>query len=119
VPTGGKNVPGSPAWLNKCAINVKFAGIEAQLVGDYVGKRFATYTNDLSVPAYFLMGLSFTAPLPMATGEFLRSARLSLNVSNLADKKGISTLVVGAASGTYNSLPIPPRQAFLTLAVDF
>ena len=119
VPTSGKFVPGSPSWLNKFAVNANFDGVEAQLIGDYVGKRYATYTNDLSVPSYFLLGLSLSAKLPVAVSKSLHEARLSLNVSNLANKTGISTLVVGAASGTFNSFPIAPRQVFLTLAVDF
>lgn len=119
VPTAGKSVPGSPSWLNKFAVDANFDGVEAQLIGDYVGKRYATYTNDLSVPSYFLLGLSLSAKLPLAANNFLNEARLSLNVSNLTNRKGISTLVVGAASGTYNSFPIAPRQVFLTLAVNF
>lgn len=119
VPTAGKFVPGSPTWLNKFAVNANFNGVETQLSGDYVGKRYATYNNDLSVPSYFLLGLSFSGKLPNFTNSLLHEARLSLNVSNLANKHGISTLVVGAASGTYNSFPIAPRQVFLTLAVNF
>lgn len=119
VPTAGKFVPASPTWLNKFAVNANFNGVETQLSGDYVGKRYATYTNDLSVPSYFLLGLSFSGKLPNFTNSLLHEARLSLNVSNLANKRGISTLVVGAASGTYNSFPIAPRQVFLTLAVNF
>jgi hypothetical protein len=29
--------------------------VEAQFIGDYVGKRFATYVNDAAVDAYFLV----------------------------------------------------------------
>jgi iron complex outermembrane receptor protein len=119
VPTAGKFVPGSPSWLNKFAVNANVDGIEVQLSGDYVGQRYATYTNDLSVPSYFLLGLSLSGKLPIATSKSLHEARLSLNISNLANKRGISTLVVGAAAGTYNSFPIAPRQLFLTLALVF
>jgi iron complex outermembrane receptor protein len=119
VPTAGKLVPGSPTWLNKFSLNANFDGIEAQLIGDYVGKRYATYTNDLSVPSYFLMGFSLSGKLPVATNNFLRGMKLSLNVSNLANKRGILTPVVGAASATYNSFPIAPRQVFLTIAINF
>lgn len=119
VSTAGKRVPGSPAWLNKFVASANFDGVEAQLVGDYVGQRYATFTNDLAVPAYFLLGLGLNARLPLADYPWLRQARLSLNVSNLANRKGVSTLVVGAASGTYNTFPIAPRQVFVTLALDF
>ena len=37
----------------------------------------------------------------------------------LADREGSLNVVVGAASGTYNTFPIAPRQGFLTLMADF
>lgn len=119
VPTAGKRVPGSPAWLNKFVASANFGGVEAQLIGDYVGQRYATYTNDLAAPGYFLLGLGVNGKLPLASNTWLRAASLSLNISNLANRKGVSTLVVGAASGTYNTFPIAPRQVFVTLALDF
>ena len=41
-----------------------------------------------------------------------------MNVSNLLQKKGIYEVVVGAASGTYNTYPIPPRQVFVTFSAN-
>lgn len=119
VSTAGKRVPGSPAWLNKLVASANFDVFEAQIIADYVGKRYATFTNDLAVSAYFLVGLGLNGKLPTANNPWLREARLSLNISNLANRKGVSTLVVGAASGTYNTFPIAPRQVFFTLALDF
>ena len=49
----------------------------------------------------------------------IRDATISLNVTNLADVKATSSLVVGAASGTYNTYPLPPRMAFVTLSANF
>ena len=115
VPTAGKNVPASPDWMNKSVLSAKFGAFEAQLVGDYVGKRYATYTNDLSVPSYFLTSLQASYALPLEN-QWLHDAKLSLNVSNLADKKGVYEVIVGAASGTYNTYPIPPRQFFVTFS---
>ena len=46
----------------------------------------------------------------------LHDAKLSFNVSNLANKKGVYEVIVGAASGTYNTYPIPPRQFFVTFS---
>jgi iron complex outermembrane receptor protein len=57
VPTAGTSAPDSPKWLNKVVASANFGPLEGQLTGDFVGKRFATYTNDLSVKSYFLMGL--------------------------------------------------------------
>ncbi|WP_338112511.1 hypothetical protein [Sphingomonas insulae] len=44
---------------------------------------------------------------------------VSVNVTNITDKKAASTLSVGAASGTYNYFPVAPRQVFATIAAGF
>ena len=119
VATAGKAVPGSPEWLNKFVATLTVANTEFQLIGDYVGKRYATYTNDLNVSSYFLMSLGVSGKLPFLNGGTIKNARYRLNVSNLANREGDLNVVVGAASGTYNTFPIAPRQGFLTLMADF
>lgn len=119
VATAGKVVPGSPEWLNKFIATLTVADTEFQLIGDYVGKRYATYTNDLSVSSYFLTSLGISGKLPFLENTFFKNARYRVNVSNLANRRGSLNVVVGAASGTYNTFPIPPRQGFLTLTADF
>jgi hypothetical protein len=114
VPTAGKNVPASPNWLNKFVANASFGALSGQLIGDYVGKRYTTYTNDLSVPSFFL--LSAQASYAFGDLGWLRDSKLSLNVSNLLQKKGTYEIVVGAAAGTYNTYPIAPRQFFVTFS---
>jgi iron complex outermembrane recepter protein len=119
VPTAGKSVPGSPEWMNKFVATATVADSEFQLIGDYVGKRYATYTNDLSVPSYFLLSLGVSGKLPFLDGGVVKNARYRVNVSNLLDRSGSLNVVVGAADKTYNTFPIPPRQAFLTVMADF
>jgi hypothetical protein len=119
VLTAGKKVPGSPEWMNKTVATLNLADTEFQLIGDYVGKRYATYTNDLSVSNYFLMSLAISGKLPFLDGSLLKNARYRLNVANLANREGDLNVVVGAASGTYNTFPIAARQGFLTLMADF
>jgi len=119
VPTAGKTIPGSPEWMNKFVATATVADTEFQLIGDYVGKRYATYTNDLAVKSYFLMSLGVAGKLPFLNSNWIKNARYRVNISNLADKKGDLNVVVGAASGTYNTFPIAPRQGFLTLMADF
>ena len=118
VPTCGKQVPGSPRWMNKTVATLNYGMFEAQLVGDYVGRRFATYANDTSVPSYFLASLRLGVELP-APLIHVRKAELSLNVTNLFDTQGWSTVSVGSANNTYSVYPIAPRQVFGTLAVGF
>jgi len=117
--TAGKKVPGSPEWMDKFVATLTVADTELQLSGDYVGKRYATYTNDLSVKSYFLTNLGVSGKLPFLNGGWVKNARYRLNVTNLTNKEGDLNVVVGAASGTYNTFPIAPRQGFLTLMADF
>jgi len=119
VPTAGKKVPGSPAWLNKTVVSANYGMFDAQLVGDYLGKRYATYTNDLSVPSYFTLAGRIGATIPFADGAFVRTATVSLNVTNITNKRAASTLSIGAASGTFNQFPLAPRQVFGTVSLNF
>jgi hypothetical protein len=111
--TKAKQVPASPMWMNKTSLLARWKTFEWQVSIDYLGKRYATYTNDLSVPASLLTDLAIQTTLPAASLG-LREASISLHVQNLQNRRGISTLVVGAATNTYNSFPIPPRQIFLS-----
>jgi iron complex outermembrane receptor protein len=120
VPTAGKMVPNSPEWMNKFIATAKFGGsadVEAQLLGDYVGKRYATYTNDLHIAGYFLLGLNVSGKLPVADG-FLKNLRWSVSATNLLNRKGVLQPVVGQASDSYATYPIAPRMGFVTLKAD-
>ncbi len=120
IPTAGKSVPNSPEWMNKFVATVKpGADVEVQLTGDYVGKRYATYTNDLSIAGYFLMGLNVSGrlPVPAAIGA-VKNLRWSVGVTNLLDREGALQPVVGQPSGSYATYPIAPRMGFITLKAD-
>jgi iron complex outermembrane receptor protein len=119
VPTAGKKVPGSPDWVYKFIASANYSIFDVQLVGDYLGKRYATYTNDLSVPSYFTLSGRLGAAIPLGDGAFVKELNVSLNVTNLTDKKAASTLSIGAASGTYNAFPLAPRQWFGTISAKF
>lgn len=118
VQTAGKFVPNTPEWMNKFVATWKpGADIELQLTGDYVGKRYATYTNDLDVPGYFLMALGVSGKVPLPAG-FLKNLRWTVSATNLLDRKGPLQPVVGQPSGSYATYPIPPRMGFITLKAD-
>ncbi|WP_294047171.1 TonB-dependent receptor [Sphingomonas sp.] len=118
VPTCGKQLPGVPKLMNKTVATLDVGPFEAQLVGDFVGKRFATYTNDTSVPDYFLTSLRLAFQVPTDVLH-LRKAEISLNVTNLTDEKGWSTVSIGSANNSYSAYPIPPRQFFVTVSAGF
>ena len=113
--TAGKEVPLTPDWLEKFILSTNFGPVEAQLNGDYIGRRFVTYLNDLSVSPTFVLGLEASYTIGLPAGSAVNSLKLSANVTNLGDEKGISTAVVTGASGGYQAYPLPPRMWFFTV----
>lgn len=118
VPTCGKQLPGVPKWLNKTVATLTLGPIETQVIGDYVGSRYATFSNDVRVPSFFLASLRVAARVPDKLLP-LRKAEVALNVTNLLEEKGKSTLSIGSATNSYSAYPIPPRQWFLTLSAAY
>ena len=118
VPTCGKQLPGTPKWMNKTVATLSVGPFETQVIGDFVGRRFSTFTNDASVPSYFLTSLRIAARLPENILP-LRKAEISLNVTNLTNEKGVSTLSIGSPTNSYSAYPIGPRQWFLTLSAAY
>lgn len=119
VATGGKQVPLTPTWMNKTILRVNWGGFEGALSADYVGKRYVTYLNDLSVSASTLWGLEASYNFDLPAQGRLKAAKVSLNVTNLTDEKGVSTANVTSNSGGYGAFPIAPRMAFVTVSADF
>jgi hypothetical protein len=117
--TAGKWVPLEPDWLEKFIISGNYGGFEGQVSGDYVGRRYVTYLNDLSVNPTFLLGLEASYKFPISAGGPLKTTKLSFNVTNLADTKGVSTAVVTGLSGGYQAYPLAPRMVFATLQATF
>ena len=118
VPTCGKELPGDPKWMNKTVLSLNAGPFDAQLIGDYVGDRFTTFSNDASVPSYFLASLRVAYRVPENILP-LKKAEIALNVTNLGDKKGWSSLSISSAINSYSAYPIAPRQWFLTLNAAF
>ncbi len=119
VPISGKQVPATPDWLDKTILSANFGPFDGQVTGDFIGRRYTTYLNDLKVASPYIIGLEAGYRLPISDNQFVRSARLSLNVTNIADRKGVSTISITAASGTYQEYPVEPRMVFVTLQAKF
>jgi iron complex outermembrane recepter protein len=118
VPTCGKRLPGVPTWLNKTVATLSVGPFETQLIGDYVGKRYATFSNDVRIEPFFLASLRVAVRAPEGTLP-LRKAELALNVTNLFKERGWSTLSIGSATNSWSAYPIAPRQWFLTLSAAY
>jgi iron complex outermembrane receptor protein len=120
VPIADKQVPLTPKWLYKAILSTNFGPFEAQVNGDYVGRRPVTYLNDMSVGGTFLTGLeaSYVLDRPFGSGV-VKSLKFSANVTNLGGIRGVSTAVVTSNSGGYQAYPLAPRMGFLTVAAQF
>lgn len=116
VPLSGKQVPLTSKWLYKSILSGNVGNFEAQITGDYVGKRPVTYFNDLSVDSKFLLGLQASYTFDQAFSALIEEFKVAANVTNLTDKKGVSTANVTGNSGGYGAFPLPPRMVFVTLS---
>ncbi len=119
IATGGKTVPLVPDWLEKFIVSTNYGPFEAQLNGDFIGRRYVTYLDDLSVPSTFELGLEASYNLVLAPQALVHNAKISLNLTNLNDERGVSTAVVTSTSGGYQAFPIAPRMVFVTLQTAF
>ncbi len=119
VATSGETVAGDPKWTDKIVLSGNFGPWEAQITGDYIGKRYATYTNDQSVGSTFVMGLEAAYTMKQAFWDNEpRAIKFSLNITNLNDEKGWSTFTP-AASGNFSAYPVAPRMFFGTVSATF
>jgi len=117
IRTSGKNVPGSPSWINKTVATLNIGPFNVQAIGDYLGKRYVTFTNDQSVPSTLLVSARIGVDVPLPSRSFVKTANVSLNVTNLTQLRGASSVAIVAPSALYTTLPIAPRQWFLTVSM--
>ena len=89
----------------------------ASLRGKYTGTRYYTYTNDQGFGGY--TSFDFGAAYDLGAVWAFKDVRLSLNVTNLTDRRYASNLTAfantdlnGRALAFHASAP---RQSFLTL----
>jgi iron complex outermembrane receptor protein len=119
VSTHGKWVPLTPDWLNKTILSFSYGSFEAQVNGDYIGRRYATYLNDEAVPSTFQVGAEASYLFHVPDGAYIKTFKLSANVTNIGDIRGASTVNVTGASGGYTYYPIAPTMGFVTLNATF
>ncbi|GBR54320.1 TonB-dependent receptor [Neokomagataea thailandica NBRC 106555] len=114
VATAGKNVVNVPAWSNKFIASTNWGNAYGQFIGEYQGKRYTTFTNDMSTPSYKLF--SMNAGYTFNNVPHVASLKVQGNITNLTGERGWSTVNAGAASGQYTAFPIAPRMFFLTVS---
>jgi len=122
-PTKGKQQVDTPKTMLASVLSVKQAGFFASLQAKYTGRRYYTYTNDQSFGGVttFDLGMGYA---PGASGP-LKGAKLSLNVTNLTNKRYASNFdnSVFAPDDATGSVLVfhssAPRQVFGTFSVAF
>lgn len=123
VPTKNKTVVNSPKHLLKGEVSYDDGNLFATLGANYTSKRYYTYLNDGSVDAYTLVEASLG--YRFEGSDWLEGTELQANVTNLFDKKYVSTI---GSNGFVNSDPTgaaqtllagAPRQFFVSLKKQF
>ena len=123
VPTRGKTVVDSPEQLIASQLVWTPGAWDVRLSAHYTGKRYYTYTNDSSVPSYWLFNLE--ASHDFGKVGMAEDVKVALNVTNLAGKRYFATVgsngfVAHDPNGLYQTLLAgSPRAAFLTATVRF
>lgn len=119
VPVKDKNVPDAPKTMFRSELSYETGGAFIRLDGTYTAKRYYTYLNDNWAKSYALFNASGGYRFG-ATGA-LEELTLQLDLTNLFDKKYISTV---GSNGFTNSDPngtgqtllnAAPRQVFVSL----
>jgi iron complex outermembrane receptor protein len=121
VPTRGKVTVDTPNKLFASEISWSSGPWNLSLRGKYTGRRFYTYTNDQGFGGF--TAFDFGAGYDFGAVSFAKDVRLSLNITNLTDKRYASNLSAftnsdprGTALAFHASAP---RQSFLTVDVLF
>jgi iron complex outermembrane receptor protein len=120
VAIAGKQVPITPDWMNKFIASTTWGNFEAQVNGDYVGRRYATYLNDIAIPGQFQVGLEASYTFDDIGVDWVKRFKISGNITNLTDMTGVADINVpgSPASGGYSYYPVAPRMFFVTVGAN-
>ncbi|HMI18968.1 MAG TPA: TonB-dependent receptor [Sphingomonas sp.] len=122
-PTSGKQQVDTPKYLASSVLTLKHDGFWGSLQGKYTGRRYYTYTNDQSFAGYTTFDLG--AGYDFGRVGPMKGLKLSLNVTNLTDKRYASNFdnSVFAPNDPAGTILVfhssAPRQVFGTVGVAF
>ncbi|MBS1064661.1 TonB-dependent receptor plug domain-containing protein [Gluconobacter kondonii] len=116
IHTAGKNVVGMPDWSEKFVFTTNWGNAYGQFTGDVIGKRYATYTNDMWAAPYAQFNLN--AGYTFHNIPHLASLKVQGNITNLTNTKGWSTINATQTAGQFSAYPIAPRMFFLSLSAS-
>jgi iron complex outermembrane receptor protein len=116
VATAGKHVVDAPDTMLKSILSYDDGSWFGNVGADYMSKRYYSYLNDAAVSGRVLLNLS--GGLRTKSLGFLSEGSVQVGVTNLADKKYISTVGsngFGNSGDSQTLLTGAPRQFFITL----
>jgi iron complex outermembrane receptor protein len=119
VAVSGMQVVDSPKVMFKTELSYENSEWFVRAGGKFTDKRFYSYKNDASVPAYWVMSLSAGYKQKSFLG--LKDFSVQVNVENLLNKEYFSTIgsngfTKSDPSGTEQTLLTgSPRQMFITI----
>ena len=119
----GKHVVDSPDTMLRSNLGYDNGSLFGDFGADFMSTRYYSYTNDASVPSRLL--LNFNAGYRFPAFAMVKQSSLQLNITNLTDRKYISTLgsngfVNSDPNGTAQTLlPGAPREFTVTFAAKF
>jgi len=120
VPTSGKRTVGTPEWMFASQLVWTPGAWDVRLSANQVGKRYVTFTNDLSLPSYWLLNAAIAYDAGVI--GFAQNLSIALNVTNLMDKRYLFTGGSYAADPTRQLTTMQvgaPRGAMLTFTAQF
>ena len=117
----GKTVVDSPKHIGNVELALALDGFYASANGNFMSKRFFTYSNDKSVPGRAIfdakVGYRFAS-----LGSLMNGIAIEGSVTNLTDKRYVATVGsngYGFAGDNQTLLAAAPRQWFVTARKDF
>jgi iron complex outermembrane receptor protein len=119
----GKTVVDTPNLMYKTVLGYEHEGFFAHVTGDYMGRRYYTYTNDNWVGGRMLW--DFGTGYTVEQAGVLRDLKIQFNVTNILDKKYFSSIGTNGFSmtdptGTNQTLQVgAPRAFFGTISASF
>jgi len=116
----GKHTVAYPSWMYKAQASYTYHNATVHMDASYIGKRYFSYTNDMSVPSYWLVGLG--TRYQFQNIWHMKSVTFDFNIYNLLNHPYIATIGESGfpLSGDRQSiLAGEPRGYFGSVKVDF
>ncbi len=118
----GKTVVDTPRNIANVELAFEQDGFYARANGNYMSKRYFTYTNDQSVPGRVLVDAKIGYRFTNTSNRWLNGLGIEGSVNNLTDKSYVSTIGsngYGYVGDNQTLLAGSPRQWFVTVRKDF